>query len=305
MKIIVTGGAGFIGSHLVDRLMKEGHEVAVIDNLSSGRKEFIEHHMKSKKFKFIEADLLEKIEKHFKSADEVWHLAANPEVRIMDPDVHVKQNILATKNVLEAMRKNGVKRMFFTSSSAVYGEAIKSGRTEPTGEDHATNPISFYGAAKLASESLIRAYCSCFEMQSWIFRFANIIGPRSTHGVISDFIKKLKKNPRTLEILGNGRQKKSYAYISDCIEAMISARKSAEQINTLNIGSEDWIEVREIAKLVSESMGLKPEFKFTGGDRGWEGDVPLMILSIGKIKSLGWNPKFSSEESIRETLRQL
>lgn len=306
MKIIVTGGAGFIGSHLVDRLLKDGNEVIVIDNLSSGKMEFIKHNMKNPRFCLVKVDLLGNVDEYFKSVDEVWHLAANPDVRTIDANVHVKQNILSTKNVLEAMRKNNVKRIFFTSSSTVYGEAISSGKMVPTGEGHITEPISLYGAAKLSSESIIRAYCNCFEMNSWIFRFANVIGPRSTHGVIFDFIKKLKENPSCLEILGNGKQKKSYVYIEDCIEAMLTARKkSNEIINIFNIGSDDWIEVLEIAKILTEKMKLKPKFNFTGGDRGWKGDVPLMILEIEKIKKTGWVPKYNSSDSVIKTIESI
>lgn len=306
MKVLVTGGAGFIGSHLVDRLIKEGNEVIVLDNLSTGKRENIQQHFSNPNFKFYRVELLtDKIDKYFKSVDEVWHLAANPDVRaaLKDTKVDINQNILITYNVLEAMRKNDVRRILFTSSSTVYGEAKKI----PTPEDYAPLiPISLYGATKLACEALISAYCYTFDMNAVIFRLANIIGPRSTHGVIYDFINKLRKNPNELEILGDGNQKKSYLHIDDCIEAMLIGVKNAkEKTEIFNVGSEDWITVKKIAKMVSEEMRLNPKFKFIGGKRGWKGDVPLMLLDVSKIKSIGWKPKYNSFEAVRITVKCL
>lgn len=303
MKILVTGGAGFIGSHLVDRLIEEGNEVTVLDNLSSGRKEFIQQHFNNPKFRFFQVDLLvDKIDNYFKSIDEVWHLAANPDVRaaLKNTKTDVDQNILVTYNVLEAMRKNKIKKIIFTSSSTVYGEA----KQIPTPEDYSPLlPISLYGASKLACEALISAYCHTFDMKGVIFRLANVIGPRSTHGVIYDFISKLKKNPNQLEILGNGNQKKSYLYIDDCIEGMIIGVKNAkERFEIFNIGSSDWIAVKEIAEIICEKMKVRPVFKFTGGKRGWKGDIPLMHLDISKIRKLGWKPKHNSENSVKLTI---
>ena len=300
MKILVTGGAGFIGSHLVDRLV-ETDNVTIIDNLSSGKREFV-----NEKALLIKEDLLnsDKICKHFKNIDVVYHLAANPDVKIgaENTRIHLEQNIIATYNVLEAMRKNNIKKIVFTSSSTVYGSAPM-----PTPEDYGPlRPESLYGASKLACEALISSYCYTFGMQSWIFRFANIIGERSTHGVIYDFINKLKRNPEELEILGNGKQEKSYLYVKECIDAMIFAVKhSNENVNIFNIGSEDTISVTKIANIVSEKMNLKPEFKFTGGERGWRGDVPKMFLSIDKIKELGWRPRYNSERAVEETTKHL
>ena len=300
MKILVTGGAGFIGSHLVDRLV-ETDNVTVIDNLSSGKREFV-----NEKALLIKEDLLnsDKICKHFKNIDIVYHLAANPDVRVgaENTRIHLEQNIIVTYNVLEAMRKNNVKKIVFTSSSTVYGYAPM-----PTPEDYGPlKPESLYGASKLACEALISSYCYTFHMQSWIFRFANIIGERSTHGVIYDFINKLKKNPEELEILGNGKQEKSYLHVKECIDAMIFAVKNSnENVNIFNIGSEDTISVTDIAKIVSEKMNLNPEFKFTGGERGWKGDVPKMQLSIKKLKALGWRPRYNSEIAIRKTVEEL
>ncbi len=175
----------------------------------------------------------------------------------------------------------------------------------PTPEDYPTHPISLYGASKLACEALIESYCHTFDMQAWIYRFANVIGKRSTHGVIYDFIMKLKKNPEELEILGNGEQNKSYIYISDCIEAMLFGLRSDERVNIFNIGSEDQIKVRRIAEIVCEELGLSPRFKFTGGERGWKGDVPVMLLSIEKLKKMGWKPKYNSEDAVRMAVRDL
>jgi len=303
-KILITGGAGFIGSHLVDGLT-EKNKLTVLDNLSSGRLEFIQQHLENPNFDFHKTDLLkDDIDKYFKDVDEVWHLAANPNVRISDVNVHLEQ-IIVTKNVLEAMKKNNIKKITFTSTSTVYGEAIDKNK-KPTPEDYPTFPISLYGASKLSCEALICSYCHTFDFQAWIFRLANIIGPRSTHGVIYDFINKLKNNPNELEILGDGNQTKSYLFIDDCIDAMLLARKkSNDRINVFNIGSEDWLPVRKIAEILCEEMGLRPKFRFTGGDRGWKGDVPLMLLGISKIKGLGWKPKCNSNEAVRNVIRHI
>ncbi|MFH7918183.1 MAG: NAD-dependent epimerase/dehydratase family protein [Candidatus Aenigmatarchaeota archaeon] len=304
MKILITGGAGFIGSHLVDKFIRMKSEVIVLDNLSTGNIEFIQEHLNKPNFKFYKVDLLDRIEDYFRDVDEVWHLAANPNVRIIDPKIHFEQNILATKSVLEAMRKNDVKKIFFTSSSTVYGEAISSIKSVPIKEDSPTNPISLYGASKLASEALIQAYCHVYDFQAWIFRLANIVGPRLTHGVIFDFINKLRKNPNKLEILGDGNQKKSYLFIEDCIRGMmILRRKGKERVNIFNIGNEDWISVKSIAKIICKKLNLRPKFKFTGGDRGWKGDVPLMILDISKAKKFGFKPKYDSEKAVIKAVK--
>ncbi|MEM5794318.1 MAG: NAD-dependent epimerase/dehydratase family protein [Candidatus Aenigmatarchaeota archaeon] len=301
MKILITGGAGFIGSHLVDVLLKN-NEIIVLDNLSTGKKENIQHNLTNSKFKFFKVDIVkDSIDSYFKNVEEVWHLAANPDVRaaLKNTKIDIEQNFLATYNVLEAMRKNDVKKIYFTSSSTVYGLAKKI----PTPENSPLEPISLYGATKLACEALISAYCNTFGFKSVIFRLANVIGPRSSHGVIFDFFNKLKKNPNELEILGNGKQKKSYIYISDCIDAMlIGARKSSKKLEIFNIGSEDWITVKEIAEIVCEKMNLKPKFKFTGGKAGWKGDVHLMLLDVNKIKRLGWEQKVSIKEAIERTV---
>ncbi len=299
MAILVTGGAGFIGSHVVDRLV-EREEVVILDNLSSGK-------YLNEKAEFVRVDLSRKsdVEEVFRKyeIDEVWHIAANPDVRVgsENPDEIYRNNVLATYNLLEAMRKVKVDRIVFTSTSTVYGEA----KVIPTPEDYPTVPISIYGASKLACEALISSYCHTFDMQSWIYRFANVIGRRSNHGVIYDFILKLRKNPDELEILGDGEQNKSYIYISDCVDAMFHGLKADDRVNILNIGSEDQIKVRRIAEIVCEEMGLNPVFRFTGGRRGWKGDVPVMLLSIEKLKAMGWKPRYNSEKAVRLAVRDL
>ncbi len=307
-KILVTGGAGFIGSHIVDSLMKNECEVVVFDNLSSGKMEFIDHHLNKTNFSLIEGDLLsiDEIDMACNGIDFVYHVAANPDVRLgtVDTKVHFDQNITATYNLLEAMRKNDVANIAFTSTSTVYGEAT----IIPTPEDYGPLvPISLYGASKLACEALITSYSHTFDMHSWIFRFANIVGDRGTHGIIVDFINKLKNNPGQLEILGDGRQSKSYLHISDCVDAiMFTIDHINEIVNIFNIGSEDTIDATGIAGIVVAEMGLKDvEFSYTGGRRGWKGDVPQMLLAVDKVKELGWSPSYTSRNSVRDTARAL
>lgn len=307
MRCVVTGGAGFIGSHLVDRLLERGHEVTVIDDLSGGRLEFIEGHFPDDRFNFVKQDISgDRTIDEIKGADMVYHLAANPDVKLgaENTKVHMKQNIIATYNVLESMRELGVKNIAFTSTSTVYGEAT----VVPTPEDYGPlMPISLYGASKLACEALVSSYCHTFNMTSYIYRFANIIGDRSTHGVIYDFILKLKKDPSKLIILGDGRQSKSYLHIGDCVDAMLFAvEKKCGPVNIYNIGSEDRIDVTGIARIITNEMGLNGvQLEYTGGTRGWAGDVPFMGLSIEKLKAMGWKPKFNSEESVRMCARSL
>ncbi len=301
MAILVTGGAGFIGSYVVDELIGRGEEVVVIDNLSSGVNYL------NRDAVFYKIDLTDKkdVENVFAAHnfEEVWHIAANPDVRVGSekPEEIYRNNVFATYVLLEVMRKFKVDRIVFTSTSTVYGEA----KVIPTPEDYPTVPISVYGASKLACEALISSYCHTFDIQAWIYRFANVIGKRSNHGVIYDFITKLRKNPKVLEILGNGEQNKSYIYITDCINAMFFGLKAKDKVNIMNIGSEDQIKVRRIAEIVCEEMGVNPEFKFTGGDRGWKGDVPVMLLSIEKLKSMGWKPEYTSEKAVRMAVRDL
>ncbi|MCD6188784.1 MAG: NAD-dependent epimerase/dehydratase family protein [Thermococcus sp.] len=313
MKVLVTGGAGFIGSHLVDKLMEGGHEVKVLDNLSAGSLENIKGWLDNERFEFIKGDMrnLEVVKEAVKGVEAVFHLAANPEVRIgsQSPELLYETNVLITYNLLEAIRKEGVKILAFTSSSTVYGEAKKL----PTPEDYGPlEPISVYGGAKLAAEALISGYAHTFDMKAIVFRLANIIGKRSNHGVIYDFTNKLKKNPNRLEILGDGTQRKSYLHVSDTVEAMLHLfnefLKEDKTYDVYNIGSEDWITVKEIAEIVSREMNLDPEFYFTGGvdgGRGWKGDVKVMLLSIEKAKAKGWKPKMNSYQAVEKTVREL
>ncbi|MDH4130128.1 MAG: NAD-dependent epimerase/dehydratase family protein, partial [Spirochaetota bacterium] len=257
------------------------------------------------KIKLVKGDLLKihNIEEIKDDFDIVFHLAANPEVKMENPDVHFEENIHATYNLLEFMRKKNIKNIVFTSTSTVYGEP----KIIPTPEDYAPlMPISLYGASKLACENLITAYCHNYDFKAVVLRLANVIGYRSTLSVVVDFVKKLKINPKKLEILGDGTQDKSYLYIDDCVDAILVAlNNSNEKINIFNIGSEDKIKVIDIAKIVTKELGLKNvEFYFTGGvdgGRGWKGDVKLMQLSIEKIKKLGWKPKYKSKEAIEKT----
>jgi UDP-glucose 4-epimerase len=304
---VVTGGAGFIGSHLVDSLVAQGNEVLVIDSLVSGRRATIARHIDSNKARFLKEDLLGSgWQDKISGADRLFHLAADPDVRqsAADPEPTMQNNVTATYRVLEAMRLHDVPEIVFTSTSTVYGDA----RVIPTPEDYTPlEPISVYGASKLACEALISAYCHSFGMKSWNFRFANIVGARSGHGVISDFIRKLRTDPNELEILGDGKQAKSYLEVHECTAAMLFATgKARGTVNTLNIGSEDWIDVKTIAEIVIDEMHLSgTRLRFTGGERGWVGDVPRMLLSIERLKALRWKPQLGSKESVRLAVRDL
>ncbi|WP_321504820.1 NAD-dependent epimerase/dehydratase family protein [uncultured Methanoregula sp.] len=298
---VVTGGAGFIGSHLVDSLVAQGRDVLVIDSLCAGKRDTIEGHIASGRARLLNRDLLaDGWQDSFKGAGCVYHLAADPDVRqsAMTPDPTFRNNIIATYRVLEAMRIHGVPEIVFTSTSTVYGNAS----VIPTPENYAPfEPVSVYGATKLACEALISAYCHSFGMKSWQFRFANIIGARSGHGVITDFIRKLGEDSQELEILGDGKQTKSYLEVHECVDAMHFARAHArDPVNIFNIGSEDWIDVRSIADILVEEMRLTGvKYRFTGGALGWVGDVPKMQLSIDRLKALGWKPRLGSRESVR------
>ncbi|WP_394356931.1 NAD-dependent epimerase/dehydratase family protein [Candidatus Methanocrinis natronophilus] len=307
--ILVTGGAGFIGSHLIDRLI-DSNRITVFDNFSSGKREFIEGHLNRSNFALIEGDLLNPnaIEAALDEIDLVFHLAANPDVKIgaEETKTHLHQNVVATYNLLDAMRKKGVGEIAFTSTSTVYGEA----GIIPTPEGYGPLlPISLYGASKLASEALICAFCGTFDMRSWIFRFANIVGERGTHGVIVDFINKLKEDSAELEILGSGRQRKSYLLVDDCVDGMIFAVGSASHlVNVFNIGSKDSMDVTEIADVVVEKMGLSGvRYRYTGGvdGRGWRGDVKTMLLSTEAMETLGWRPGHTSRESVEAAAASL
>ena len=304
---LVTGGAGFIGSHLVDRLVSKGERVRVIDNLSSGRIDFIEEHI-GDSVELVVVDLLDldKLTDAMEGITTVHHLAANPDIRLGTKvtDTDLKQGTIATYNVLESMRKNDVRRISFSSSSAVYGEV----ETMPTPESYGpTLPISLYGASKLASESLISAWAGTFGATAWIHRFANIVGPRGTHGVIYDFIHKLRGDKGVLEVLGNGLQEKSYMDVEDTVNGMLHVIDSSDEgVALYNLGTDETVSVSRIAEIVVEASGLEGvDIRYTGGDRGWPGDVPRTWLDVGRLDSLGFEAKRSSEEAVRRCAESL
>ncbi len=302
MKYFITGGAGFIGSHLVDRLIQEGHVVTAFDNLSIGKKDFIRHHFSNRRFDFIEGDILNlgHLKKSMEKSDVVVHLASISDIRrgIEETRLDLEQGTVGTYHVLEAMRLNGIRKILFSSSNVVYGEAALL----PTPENYGPLvPISLYAAAKLAAEALITAFCHNFDFQCWIYRFGNIVGSRATHGILYDFLHKLRKNPKELEVLGDGHQSKPYLEVSDCVNALLfGMEKGGESVNIFNLGTEGATSVKTIVKIVLEEMGLKDVVvKYTGGKRGWPGDIHTVRLDSGKLQKLGWRPKYSSEEALR------
>jgi UDP-glucose 4-epimerase len=305
---MVTGGAGFIGSHLIDRLVSRGDEVTVVDNLSSGVFDFIRKHVDDGSIIFHNIDLknLSDLKPLMHEIDMVYHLAANADIRLGTKitDTDLNEGTIVTYNVLEAMRLAGVSKIAFSSSSVVYGE----GAPMPTPETHGPCiPISLYGASKQGGEGLIGSWVGTFGFQAWVFRFANIIGRRGTHGVIFDFIHKLKSDPNRLEVLGNGLQEKSYMEVGDCVDAILHVIESTNQpFNLYNLGSNDTCSVRRIAEIVIEETGCKgASIEYTGGDRGWAGDIPKARLSIDRLKQLGFSVKYESEDAVAYTTRAL
>ena len=310
MKALVTGGAGFIGSHLSEAILKLAREVTILDNFSSGRMSNLNKILSSNAHaKLIRGDCKNPRELFhgMHGIDVVFHFAANPEIRltIADPTTCFQENVYATYVLLEQLKQSSVSAIVFVSTSTVYGDT----KIIPTPESYGPlEPISIYGASKLASEALIASYCHTFNRKAIILRLANIVGPRSRHGVINDFITRLRRNPRELEILGDGTQTKSYLHVADCVQAILVAlEKSQNQVEIFNVGSDDQISVRSIAEIVMEEMGLKKtKLIITGGvdgGRGWIGDVKRMRLDITKLKSLGWKPRYSSAEAIRLAVR--
>jgi UDP-glucose 4-epimerase len=304
MRAFVTGAAGFIGSNLVDRLLRLGHVVVGYDNLATGRRQFITEALKCPKFEFVEADVLDAthLRQSVCGADVVFHLSANADVRFGTdhPRKDLDQNTIATFNVLEAMRLNGVKTIVFSSTGSVYGETA----VIPTPEE-APFPVqtSLYGASKLACEGLIAAYAEGYGMRGYIFRFVSILGERYTHGHVFDFVQKLAADPSSLHILGNGLQRKSYLHVRDCIDAMlVGIERAAGKINIFNLGSDEYCEVRQSASWIAVRLGVSPRFTYAGGERGWIGDVPFILLDAGRIRALGWRPKLSIRESIELTV---
>jgi len=307
LKYFVTGGAGFIGSSITDRLLAKGHEVVAYDNFSTGVKEFLIEAEKNKNFKLIKNDLLnlDALTSAMKGSEFVIHFAANADVRFGTdhPRKDLDQNTIVTFNVLEAMRKNNIKKIAFSSTGSIYGEA----KVIPTPED-APFPVqtSLYGASKLAGEGMIQAYCEGFGMTAYIFRFVSILGERYTHGHIFDFYKKLLDNPNELPVLGNGLQKKSYLYIQDCIDAIFFVFENAkEKVNIYNLGTNEYCQVNDSIGYICENLGLKPNLKYSGGERGWIGDNPFIFLDTVKVNKLGWKPKLTIREGIIKTLEYL
>tara|TARA_B100000767_G_scaffold177219_1_gene165572 strand:+ start:399 stop:1343 length:945 start_codon:yes stop_codon:yes gene_type:complete len=308
MRALVTGGAGFIGSHLIDRLISRGDKVVVLDNLTSGKIEFIQGHIDSGLVTLIEGDItiFEDVLSAMNGIDCVFHLAANPDIRLGTKitDTDLKQGTIATYNIVESMRRCEVKKIVFASSSVVYGENAPM----PTPENHGPcMPISLYGASKQAGEGLISSWVGTFGLQAWIFRFANIVGDRGTHGVIFDFIHKLKADPSRLEVLGNGLQEKSYMEVGDCVNGILHVmEKSNDSLNLYNLGSHDTASVKRIAEIVVEETNcLDAKIEYTGGDRGWAGDIPRAMLGIDKMLSTGYDVRYNSEEAIRHTAKCL
>jgi len=307
---LVTGGAGFIGSHLVDRLVSDGWRVRVLDNFSSGRMENVEHHRGNRNVEILRGDLknFDEAEGAVRDVDVVFHYAANPEVRVSttNPEIHFNENVVATFNLLEAMRKNDVEELVFASSSSVYGEP----ESIPVSEEAPIKPVSVYGASKAACENFIHSYTNLYGLKAVVLRYANVVGPRLRHGVIYDFIVKLCKNTKQLEILGDGSQKRSYIYIDDAVEATLIAYNmtTEKRFEVYNIGSEDYITVKEVADIVVGTLGLKDVkyvYKPVEHGVGWRGDVKNIALSIDKIRSLGFKPHLNSTEAVRKTVLML
>ncbi len=308
MKYFITGGAGFIGSNMTDRLLKDpGNEVVVYDNFSTGRREFLKEAQKNPRFTLIEGDNLdeEKLTASMKGCDFVFHFAANADVRmgLSHPKKDLTQNTVATFNVLEAMRANGIKKIGFSSTGSVYGEAA----VIPTPED-APFPIqtSLYGASKLACEGLLASYAEGFDYTVYIFRFVSILGERYTHGHVFDFVKKLRDDPTKLHVLGNGKQRKSYLYVKDCLEAILTVIDKADRkVNIYNLGTDEYCEVNDSIRWITGRLNVSPELSYEGGERGWIGDNPFIYLDTKKVRSLGFERKATIEEGVIKTVDYL
>lgn len=311
---LVTGGAGFIGLHLTRALLAKGCRVTCLDDFSASSRESVREFRANQAWRLVEGSVLDErmLGGALEGAEFVFHLAANPEVRVGEqaPQAHFEQNVVATHRVLEAMRARGVKRLAFASTSTVYGVASRM----PTPEDHGPLlPISVYGASKLAAEAHIASYCATFGLAGWMFRLANVVGPGSSHGVAFDFVAKLRRDPRRLEVLGDGTQRKSYVAVSDTVEGVLLAVEKGGgegAAEVFNVGSEDTVDVNAIARLVVREMGLDPAPEVThtaparhGG--GWAGDVPRMHLDVGRLRRLGWRPRHGSEAALRLAVRAL
>ena len=307
--ILITGGAGFIGSHLADELLARGNKVIILDNLSLGRKENLNEALKNPNCTFVEGDILDDallndlFEKN--QFDMVFHLAANSDIArsFANPAIDLNLTFMTTFKVLMAMKQHGVKKIMFASTSAIYGQ---TGGVEVTETYGPLFPASHYGAGKLASEAFIASFVENYGFQAWITRFPNVCGERTTHGILHDFIKKLRNNPNELEVLGNGKQAKPYLYVKDLVEAILFVCANAhDKINYFNLGVEGQTDVSKIAQMVIDSMGLKASIKYTGGDRGWVGDVPKFAYNLDKIHALGWKAHNSSDEAVQKAINAI
>jgi len=307
MNCFVTGGAGFIGSHLVDRLLADRHQVIAFDNFSTGQRAFLEAALKNPRFRLVTGDLLDakSLTGAMAGADVVFHFAANADVRggLDHPRKDLEQNTIATFNVLEAMRAAGTRRIAFASTGAVYGEPA----VFPTPED-APFPVqtSLYGASKLAGEGLVQAYCAAFGFQGSIFRFVSLLGERYSHGHVFDFVKSLGRDPTALRVLGDGKQRKSYLDVGDCVEAILLAvAKAAAGVSVYNLGNDNYCEVSDSVGWICEELGVSPRLDYTGGERGWVGDSPFVFLDCARIRALGWRPAVTIRDGIVRTVRYL
>jgi UDP-glucose 4-epimerase len=307
VKAFVTGGAGFVGSNLTDRLVEEGHDVVVFDNFSTGRDQFLENALETGRVTVIRGDVLDAgaVSRAMRGCDFVCHIAANADVRFgtLHPRRDLEQNTLATFNVLEAMRSHSIKRMIFSSTGSIYGEPS----VFPTPED-APFPVqtSLYGASKLACEGMIQAYCEGYGMQACIFRFVSILGERYTHGHVFDFVKSLRANPNHLRVLGNGKQRKSYLYVRDCVDAMVLALNNApDRVSIFNVGQNTFCEVTDSVGWITGHLRLNPQIEYTGGDRGWIGDSPFIFLDCSRLRALGWRPTLTIREGVIRTVDYL
>ena len=305
MRVLVTGAAGFIGSHMVDRLLSAGNSVVGFDNMSTGQTRFLESARAHPQFSFHQADLLDRksLTQAMEGAELVVHFAANADVRFgtEHPRKDLDQNTIATWNVLEAMREQGCKRLVFSSTGSVYGEP----EIFPTPET-CPFPIqtSLYGASKLAAEGLIQAYCEGFGLQGYIFRFVSILGERYSHGHVFDFYQQLAEHPEHLHVLGNGHQRKSYLYVQDCIDAILTALDRAKsKVNIFNLGTDEYCEVNDSIGWLCEYLGVQPTLTYSGGERGWIGDSPFILLDCSRIRALGWRPKLTIRQAVLTTIK--
>ncbi len=305
MEALVTGGAGFIGSHVVDRLLEDGYEVQALDNLSEGKLKNVAHLKDNPKFSMQEADLKDAkaVEKLVAGKDAVFHLAAHANIRtsLVDHTADLNNNLIGTLNILEAMVKHKVNDIVFASTSALYGEAA----IKPTPENYGPIQTSLYGASKLACEAFAEGFTEFSDVKFWAYRFSNVVGERCRRGVIWDFVNKLKRNPHELEILGDGKQSKEYIYVGDCVEGIVTGyKKSHGKSNIFNLAVEDNKTVDQVADIVIRELGLSSvKRKYTGGPRGWIGDIPEVTLDISKLKSLGWKPQIAAEQAIARTAK--